>query len=56
MYGARSGDKGGCANIGVWAKTDLSYSFLYDFLTVKRLIKCHPFSKSSGYDPVPEKK
>ena len=26
------------------------------FLTGRRLIKCHPFSKSSGYDPVPEKK
>ena len=42
VYGARSGDKGGCANIGVWAKTDLSYSFLYDFLTVKRLKKLMP--------------
>jgi hypothetical protein len=24
-------------------------------LTMIRLLKCHPFSKSSGYDPVPEK-
>ena len=24
IYGTRSGDKGGCANLGVWAKTDLS--------------------------------
>ena len=23
-FGARSGDKGGCANLGVWAKTDIS--------------------------------
>ena len=36
-FGARSGDKGGCANLGVWAKTDLSYSFLYNFLTVDKL-------------------
>ena len=42
VYGSRSGDKCGCANIGVWAKTDLSYSFLYDFLTVKRLKKLMP--------------
>ena len=25
-------------------------------LTIIRLVKCHPFSKSSGYDPVPDKK
>ena len=42
IYGARSGDKGGCANIGVWAKTDLSYSFLYDFLTVEKLKELMP--------------
>ncbi|MGD1044042.1 MAG: membrane protein insertion efficiency factor YidD [Bacteroidota bacterium] len=23
------------------------------WLTIKRIIKCHPFSSSSGYDPVP---
>jgi len=23
------------------------------WLSVKRLLKCHPFSSSSGYDPVP---
>jgi len=23
------------------------------WLTLKRIIKCHPFSSSSGYDPVP---
>ena len=36
LYGARSGDKGGCANLGVWAKTDLAYSFLFNFLTVDK--------------------
>ena len=37
LYGTRSGDKGGCANLGVWAKDDDSYSFLHHFLTVEQL-------------------
>ena len=37
LIGARSGDKGGCANLGVWVKNDNSYSFLYHFLTVEKL-------------------
>ena len=37
LFGTRSGDKGGCANIGVWAKSDAAYSFLYHYLTVDRL-------------------
>ena len=35
LFGTRSGDKGGNANIGVWAKTPQAYGFLYDFLTVE---------------------
>ena len=37
LFGTRSGDKGGCANLGVWAKTDAAYGFLYEFLTVDKL-------------------
>ena len=37
IYGTRSGDKGGCANLGVWAKNVNSFAFLHDFLTVKKL-------------------
>ena len=37
LYGTRSGDKGGCANVGVWAKTETSYAFLVQFLTVEAL-------------------
>jgi len=37
LFGARSGDKGGCANIGVWAKTENAYSFLNECLTVKKI-------------------
>jgi hypothetical protein len=36
-FGARSGDKGGNANLGVWARTDPAYWWLADFLTVERL-------------------
>ena len=37
IFGTRSGDKGGCANLGVWAKNSQTFSFLYNFLTVDRL-------------------
>ena len=37
LVGARSGDKGGCANLGVWGKTDDAYSFLFHYLTVDKL-------------------
>jgi len=42
LFGARSGDKGGCANCGVWARTDASYSFLHEYLTVDQLKKLLP--------------
>ena len=37
LFGTRSGDKGGCANLGVWAKNDEAYGFLHNFLTIERL-------------------
>jgi hypothetical protein len=37
VAGARSGDKGGAANVGVWARTDAAWSWLATFLTVERL-------------------
>ncbi|MDB4029892.1 DUF1446 domain-containing protein, partial [Gammaproteobacteria bacterium] len=37
LFGARSGDKGGCANIGIWAKTENAYSFLNEYLTVEKI-------------------
>ena len=42
IYGTRSGDKGGCANLGVWAKNANSFAFLHDFLTVKKLKELLP--------------
>jgi Acyclic terpene utilisation family protein AtuA len=37
VAGARSGDKGGDANIGVWARTDEQWRWLAHFLTDSRL-------------------
>ncbi|MFI0356078.1 acyclic terpene utilization AtuA family protein [Actinomadura sp. 9N407] len=37
VAGARSGDKGGDANIGVWARTGEQWRWLAGFLTVERL-------------------
>jgi hypothetical protein len=37
IAGARSGDKGGDANVGVWARTEPAYAWLRDFLTTDRL-------------------
>ena len=42
IYGTRSGDKGGCANLGVWAKNANSFAFLHDFLTIKKLKELLP--------------
>ena len=42
IFGTRSGDKGGCANLGVWAKDDDSYRYLYHFLSVNKLKELLP--------------
>ncbi|NVI87501.1 acyclic terpene utilization AtuA family protein [Actinomadura sp. BRA 177] len=42
VVGARSGDKGGDANIGVWARTDAQWRWLEPFLTVERLNELLP--------------
>jgi hypothetical protein len=42
VFGARSGDKGGTANVGVWARTDEGYQFLEGFLTVERFRELIP--------------
>ena len=35
LFGTRSGDKGGNANVGVWARTPAAYGFLFEYLTVE---------------------
>lgn len=42
IFATRSGDKGGNANLGVWAKTIEAYSFLNDFLSVDKLKELLP--------------
>jgi hypothetical protein len=42
IAGARSGDKGGNANVGVWARTPEAYTWLADFLTVERFRELVP--------------
>ncbi|MFJ5953761.1 acyclic terpene utilization AtuA family protein [Streptomyces noursei] len=42
VAGARSGDKGGSANVGVWARTDDGWRWLAHELTVRRLRELLP--------------
>ena len=49
VFGARSGDKAGNANVGVWARSAEAYSWLEEFLTVERFQELVP---ESGAHPV----
>ena len=42
IAGARSGDKGGSANVGVWARTDAAWRWLANALTVDELRRLLP--------------
>jgi hypothetical protein len=42
VFGARSGDKGGNANIGVWARSEEGYRWLEAFLSIDRLRELVP--------------
>ena len=42
IAGARSGDKGGSANVGLWVRTDAEFAWLIDFLTVERFQELLP--------------
>ena len=50
LYGTRSGDKGGCANLGVWAKQQDAYSYLFEFLTVEKIKELLPDLKEFEID------
>lgn len=42
LFGTRSGDKGGNANLGVWARTPAEWEFLRGFLTREKLQELLP--------------
>jgi hypothetical protein len=42
VVGARSGDKGGAANIGVWVRTDPAFCWLASYLTVAEFRRLLP--------------
>jgi hypothetical protein len=46
VVGARSGDKGGDANLGVWARNDAAYAWLDGFLTTERLRELLPEART----------
>lgn len=48
IAGARSGDKGGGANIGLWVRTDAQYRWLANTLTVERIRELLP--ETAGLD------
>jgi hypothetical protein len=42
VFGARSGDKGGNANVGIWARNERAYRFLVEFLTLEKFRELIP--------------
>jgi hypothetical protein len=42
IAGARSGDKGGDANLGVWVRSDEAFEWLKGFLTTEKLKELLP--------------
>ncbi|MFZ1061899.1 MAG: exopolyphosphatase, partial [Acidimicrobiales bacterium] len=50
IVGARSGDKGGNANIGVWARSDDAYDWLRQYLSVERVHELLPETRGLKVD------
>jgi hypothetical protein len=50
LFGARSGDKGGNANLGVWARTPAAYRWLRSWLTSEQLRRVIPEAASLEID------
>jgi hypothetical protein len=53
VVGARSGDKGGNANVGVWARSDDAYAWLDGFLTIERFKALLPETSELVVDRYP---
>jgi Acyclic terpene utilisation family protein AtuA len=52
ICGARSGDKGGNANVGLWTRSDAAYRWLADYLTVDRLRTLMPEAAALAIDRI----
>ena len=50
ICGARSGDKGGTANVGVWVRTPEAYRWLAEFLTAERVRALLPEARDLAID------
>ena len=50
ILGARSGDKGGNANVGFWARTPEAYLWMSDFLTPDRIRELYPAARGLEVD------
>jgi len=48
LLGARSGDKGANANLGVWTRSDEAFDWIAQFLTVERMRELLP--ETAGLD------
>jgi len=53
VIGARSGDKGGSANLGVWARSPEAYTWMDGFLTTERLKQLLPETAALKVDRHP---
>lgn len=53
VFGTRSGDKGGNANLGVWARRPDAYAWLLEFLTVERLKQLLPECRELAVERYP---
>src|SRR5262249_28938211 len=50
VCGARSGDKGGNANVGLWVRTPEAYRWVVGFLTIDRLRALLPEARTLGIE------
>jgi len=53
LFGARSGDKGGAANLGLWARDPDAYAWLAHFLTRERILELVPESRGLAIEVYP---
>ncbi len=50
LLGSRSGDKGGNANVGFWARTPEAYRWMESFLTAEKLAELYPEARDLQID------